>query len=963
MIEDIAKIFSFLLILCLFVIAVVCSNTKLVFASEVTPAQSLVKISESPAVYSIIQGKKHIIPNEKTFFSYNYKWNDIKTISKSELNSYPDARLVKTPNGSTVYYLDLSKKLKKSHPSAKVFLDYGNKWEDIIIISNEDLKNYTDAVLAKEKNTSAVYILNKNTRKLISSPQEFKNAGYDWADVIEISRLDMRSYILSNTDMKAANMPSIESTENKKSPVLNISLAKDNPKDKVVPTSSVGEFLKILLYSENDESVINGLDITAFGVMSDNDVSYIYLLDDNDPSFRYKTTIHSRKGHIVFSEPLVINEGESRILTIKAGINESPDASYRTIGFSIKNADDIMSENAISAQFPIASVEKQMQNLGNVIGRINIIPVPLVNNALEINQGAKDQTVAKFKINEVSGNEDIMLTEISFLCRGNIKYSDLINFDLVDDNGKILQTQVWMNKNMAVIFNLAKNPLKIKKNTSRVLTLKADIMVKGAKEFNFLFDDGAARGLSSSIELLLPGECFPKNDVKNINKLVIKNGSLFAFTNTASPKEVIAGKKNSLLGVFEIRALNTDVVWQEASLNLTYSGAPLDTDIIFTDTDTKKEFLRVSGETLSREKVLTISPYKTIKYKSYLKFEIRTDISEKASSNDTYKITLSTFSFKDSNDYYGVVFDAISSNALSVRSSALYITANKVREKYTAGSQNVKLGSFTLQANYAEDIYVKSITIKSKEGYDEVSAATGFYNFNINLMKEKNQPIGIPITITLNSPRRIIAGSNITIDIYADTYPTAAGNIIELAAVDICAYGATSGIKSNISGLGAASNAVEMAKLDFAVSANKNFGQSAVNCGKSVKIGSFKLTSFSDSVAITELAIGTSDTSDVIAYQNGYTNLTLAYGKKVLARIQKPLPEFNIFKPNFTVEKSKETIIDVYVDIPKCCDCPDKYLQVSINSIKSYGVSSNVIPVIDSEIISNSVKVECDCAA
>lgn len=962
--EDIAKIFSLLLIILLLVIAVVCSNTKFVFAAEITQAQMLVKTAESPAVYSIVNGKKHLIPSEKTFLSCNYKWNDIKTISKAALNSYPDAKLVKTPDDSTVYYLDLSKKLKKAHPSAKVFLDYGNKWEDIIVISNEDLKNYNDAVLAKEKNTSAVYILNKNIRKLISSPQEFKNAGYDWADVIEVSRLDLESYALSNANISATNMPASQetpATENKKSPILNISFAKDSSQDKIVPTRSVGEFLKILLYSENDNTVINGLDITAFGVMSDSDVSYIYLLDENDPGFRYKTTLHDKKGHIVFSEPLVIGAGESRVLTIKAGINESADASYRTIGFGIKTAKDIMTESVISAQFPINGIEKQMQNLGSVIGKISITPVALVNTTLEINQGAKDQTVAKFKISETTGNEDIMLTEISFLGRGNIKYSDLLNFDLVDDNGKILQTQVWMNKDMTVTFDLAKNPLKIKKKTSRVITLKADIMVKGAKEFNFLFDDGAAKGLSSSMGLLLPGECF-NNDAKNVNTIAVKNGSLLAFTDTASPKEVVAGKENSLLAIFQINALNTNMEWEEASLNITYSGAPLENDLIFIDTATKKEFLRVGGDVLSREKTITIVPNKIIKYKSYLKFEVRTDIPEKASSNDTYKIILSNFSFKDSNDYYGVVFDAVSSNTLSVRSSALYVTTNKVDGKYVAGTENVKLGSYTLQANYAEDIYVKSITIKSKEGHGEVSAATGFYNFNINLMKEKNQPIGIPITITFNSARRITAGSYITLDIYADTYPTTAGSIIELAAVDINAYGAASGVKTNVSGLGAASNAIEFNQLGFTASANTDFVQGTVNCGKSVKIGSFKLTASSDSVRVTELTVGTSDISDLIAYQNGYTNLTLAYDKKVLSRIEKPLPEFNIFRPNFTVEKGKDMIVDVYVDIPQCCDCPERTLQVSINSLKGYGVYSNVIPIIDSEIISNSVKVECDCA-
>lgn len=66
-------------------------------------------------------------------------------------------------------------------------------------------------------------------------------------------------------------------------------------------------------------------------------------------------------------------------------------------------------------------------------------------------------------------------------------------------------------------------------------------------------------------------------------------------------------------------------------------------------------------------------------------------------------------------------------------------------------------------------------------------------------------------------------------------------------------------------------------------------------------------------------------------------------------------------KTSFKVEKDKEIIIDVYIDIPECCDCDERYLQIAMEGISSYGYTSKVAPESKPSATSNMLKVVCEC--
>lgn len=158
-------------------------------------AQALYKTSDSPNIYAILNGKKHLIPSPSVFRQYGYEWHQVKTVSSFYLNQFKDVRLVKTPFRPTIYFLYTKQKMKKAIASPKVFLSYkNNRWEDVVIVSPEDLARWLDLKLVKTKDSPSVYLIENNIKRPIKSEATFERLGFDWSKIGIVNELDLDSY-------------------------------------------------------------------------------------------------------------------------------------------------------------------------------------------------------------------------------------------------------------------------------------------------------------------------------------------------------------------------------------------------------------------------------------------------------------------------------------------------------------------------------------------------------------------------------------------------------------------------------------------------------------------------------------------------------------------------------------------------------------------------------------------------
>jgi hypothetical protein len=159
-----------------------------------TPAKALYRVSGK--VYSIINNMYFYITTPTSFWEYGYEWKDVKTVSPETLYKYPRAKLVTAPNNSAIYYLSERggkiSKIRISSPA--VFNSYaGNKWENVVKVSQLDINAYPDVKLVKAQNDATVYYLENGMKRYVSY-DVFAKKGFSFSDVMEVNKTHLDSY-------------------------------------------------------------------------------------------------------------------------------------------------------------------------------------------------------------------------------------------------------------------------------------------------------------------------------------------------------------------------------------------------------------------------------------------------------------------------------------------------------------------------------------------------------------------------------------------------------------------------------------------------------------------------------------------------------------------------------------------------------------------------------------------------
>lgn len=110
------------------------------FADAASRAGGFLAKGSGPAVYFVsADNHKLVIPSAKVFLSYGYKWNQIKILSDAELAKYPDAKYVSENASAAVYFLSGTGKRYVTQAAASVL---GLKPEEIISVNRTEFRSY-----------------------------------------------------------------------------------------------------------------------------------------------------------------------------------------------------------------------------------------------------------------------------------------------------------------------------------------------------------------------------------------------------------------------------------------------------------------------------------------------------------------------------------------------------------------------------------------------------------------------------------------------------------------------------------------------------------------------------------------------------------------------------------------------------------------------------------------------------
>jgi len=171
------------------------------FSYIYSPATQLIKIEGSSRVYAVLKPSpdsssvfKHWLKSPVIFQTYGYRFSDIKTLSQVNFDAIPSIKLAKSHSDSAVYYVDAKRDIKLHIPTADIFNSYSsNKWDDILILNQQDLDSIVTSNLIKLSGNSRVYLIEDGYRRPIMSPDVFNRLVLSWDHIVEINEIHFQS--------------------------------------------------------------------------------------------------------------------------------------------------------------------------------------------------------------------------------------------------------------------------------------------------------------------------------------------------------------------------------------------------------------------------------------------------------------------------------------------------------------------------------------------------------------------------------------------------------------------------------------------------------------------------------------------------------------------------------------------------------------------------------------------------
>ena len=163
------------------------------------PIISVVNVEGQSAVYRIIDGKKHSIPTTEIFYSYGFDVNIVQKISQKELDNYPLAKLFivegdenKNP---TIYYLTEGGMLRPML-NDRVFYSYGNRKEDVITINQKEYNYYPRnqfIFIERPKLDRDIYQISGGIKRYLT-PVAVKRMGLKENEIAPVNQFEFDEY-------------------------------------------------------------------------------------------------------------------------------------------------------------------------------------------------------------------------------------------------------------------------------------------------------------------------------------------------------------------------------------------------------------------------------------------------------------------------------------------------------------------------------------------------------------------------------------------------------------------------------------------------------------------------------------------------------------------------------------------------------------------------------------------------
>lgn len=717
-------------------------------------------------VYYFYDDERWTFPNEKTFYTWYADFDDVMTVSDSQLASYPLAGNIVVRSGTWMVKVDTDPKTYvvtrdgeiRWVETEEVAVDlYGEDWNQWIIdvpdvfftdysegssmmsaefVDGMQVVDGSDVYLIWDGEKSMVTSAGMSANRLMSKFQ-ITDSSVDLADYSTGSSISSEVASLSDTSQQATGSAAVSGD-------LMLSVSNDSPEGQTVPRSA----MNVKLFAVDLEAGDADVDVSNI-VFSYNGVAPTTLFDNlyvywNGARLTSGKTVNSTTRTVTFSSlDVTVEAGESETIWLTGDVDDSAFGTA-SVSFSVASADNVTSTAAsIDGDFPVAGGSNTLTSAAEV----GTITIDETGSLSDVVIGEEDAEIARFTL--AASNEDAMLTNITM----NVdKATDHSEYELWQSSTK-LADGVSVGNDLVLFeledaYTVADGNTKTFKITATIGGDPNDVIATALEETGDLTAIGGDFGFGMFVTNNMNEDgttaCAAVTD--ECSRVTIIGGKLtFAFNGPSSATDLQIGGDNQVLMDFTLTSQNAATL-RSIEFDVTMTDVDDGTDANFENFRIVKE----DGSTLMGPEEITVGGATTqaivfndefdLAAGDSMELSLVVDISDvgDAVAGDTIVAVMdsSETSAEDSSgNTLTVGTDIIPSanltgNTFTLTDATLTINLAGAPSSATVvtGSQDVDMVGFTFAAGEASDIVVSSATFDvtvDSDGDDTFDEATG----------------------------------------------------------------------------------------------------------------------------------------------------------------------------------------------------------------------------------------------
>lgn len=552
-------------------------------------------------------------------------------------------------------------------------------------------------------------------------------------------------------------------------------LAMSQPMGMLVAGQS-GARLADITFSGN--GTVTSLQLQRIGVSADTSLSNVYLYDGNTRITDAASVVTG--GFINFNSSTgLFSVNGTRTITVRS------DLASGTYGQSVGvKLNSVTAGGSVSTYSNVIGNQLQIGNVTTATVQFNTIsPTP-------VSVDAGTQAYNVWSGTAAVGLRDVHLRAATFKFVGSAPVDAVANLALYIDGSKVAgPAMVNASNNNKVTFDLGSMPFLLKTG-SHTFDLRGDIAKGSNRTITFsvenvadlMLEDSNLVGVNVSATIGGPTTLLTQGN-SVYNTITVNKGSVTVNVDPAfTVNKVTGGATNVPVGQFTLKAYGEDVKVTSIKVEPVLAGGPttLNNVSLFANgaqIGTNQNFLG-TALTYSLGSSVVIPAGQTVTLT--VKADIVSTSSAAYTTGTVYtKIggVSNNAQGQSSNELVSVASTAVTGNSLTISSGSgsFARTSGFTAVSVSPNTSNVKIGSFTLQADSSESIRVTSIGVNPAVSGSNGGSANVISNYSNLVLKANGTVLGTPVgnpasgTSTFSFPEIIIpANSTMTFDVYSD---------------------------------------------------------------------------------------------------------------------------------------------------------------------------------------------------